>query len=106
MAKKELMIVADYAKEHYLTMEEVCRVCRLSLHDLQELVDYDVIRPSNKANEWVFDLDQLKRLQTALRLRRDLEVNVSGVALVLDLLDELERMRSRMQLLERHFMNW
>lgn len=42
----------------------------------------------------VYDDRALARIRTALRLQRDLGVNLPGIALVLELLAELERLRS------------
>jgi chaperone modulatory protein CbpM len=35
----------------------------------------------------------LKRLQIALRLQQDLDINLPGSALILDLLEEMERLK-------------
>ena len=39
----------------------------------------------------------LRRTRMALRLERDLEINLAGVALALELLDELQRLRREQQ---------
>ena len=43
--------------------------------------------------EWRFSGAQLRRARIALRLERDLGVNAAGVALALELLEELEQLR-------------
>ena len=48
----------------------------------------------SSAQEWRFGAQELKRIQITIRLQRDLHVNLPGAALALDLLDELERLRS------------
>jgi chaperone modulatory protein CbpM len=45
------------------------------------------------ASEWRFSGAALRRARIALRLERDLGVNLPGVALALDLLEELQRLR-------------
>jgi chaperone modulatory protein CbpM len=45
------------------------------------------------AAEWRFSGAQLRRARIALRLERDLGVNAAGVALALELLEELEQLR-------------
>jgi chaperone modulatory protein CbpM len=45
------------------------------------------------ASEWRFGGAQLRRARIAVRLERDLGVNAAGVALVLELLEELEQFR-------------
>ena len=43
--------------------------------------------------EWHFSGAALRRARLALRLERDLELNLAGVALALELMDELEALR-------------
>ncbi|MBT9477058.1 MAG: MerR family transcriptional regulator, partial [Polaromonas sp.] len=42
----------------------------------------------------------LQRARVALRLQTDLDVNLAGAALALELLDELDELRARVQRLE------
>lgn len=103
MTKHELVIVADYSQEAYLTLDELCQVCQISADTLQELIAYGIIHPAEmNPSEWTFDLAQLQKIKTALRLQRDLEINLAGVALVLDLLDELRELRKQAEIIERH----
>lgn len=102
MVKKELMIIADYSRQTILTLEEVCESCQISTDYIHDLIEYDIIHLENEAlEEQYFNLKQLQRIQTAIRLQQDLEVNLAGIAIILDLLDEMEDMRARMELLER-----
>ena len=50
--------------------------------------------------DWRFATQDLARAQSALRLRRDLGVNPAGAALAIDLIDEMERLRERVRVLE------
>lgn len=104
MVKHELMIIADYSQETALSLDELCEICHISPDMIHDLIAYEIIHPKQPHREhWIFNLAELKRIQTALRLHRDLEVNLAGVALVLDLLDELETLRKHSELFERHF---
>jgi chaperone modulatory protein CbpM len=51
----------------------------------------DVIELS--AAEWRFRGAEVRRARIALRLERDLGINAAGVALALELLEELEQLR-------------
>jgi chaperone modulatory protein CbpM len=104
MVKKEVLIIADYSKESYLTLEELCEVCGIEIELMQDFISNEIIKPSGDSPEqWVFDLVQLQRIQTALRLQRDFEVNIAGAALALDLLEELQKLRAQTQILEKYF---
>ncbi len=104
MKKHELMILADYSKETSLDVKEVCEACHISSNFIYDLIEYEIIHPQGiKQEEWMFNLDELKRIKTALRLQHDLEVNLAGVALVLDLLDQLEDLRKQVELMHKHY---
>lgn len=105
MTKKEVVIIADYTEQDVVSLDELRRVYGLSDEYIHELISHEIIQPANnQAREWHFDHVQLKRLQTALRLERDLEVNLAGIALALELMDELEELRARAAFLERHIL--
>lgn len=104
MAKKELLIIADYSEESLVNLEELCEICGIHIELVHDFISHDIAKPMGKSEkEWLFDLIQLRRVQTALRLQQDLELNLAGAALVLDLLEELEKLRAHTQLLEKHF---
>jgi len=84
-----------YTSETLLTLDEFSRVCAVERRQIIELVDEGVLVPiGTQVAEWRLPGDSLRRAQTAVRLQRDLGVNLAGVALALDLMDELERLRS------------
>jgi chaperone modulatory protein CbpM len=61
-------------------------------------VDEGVVEPLGRNPAcWRFRGISIRRVRCALRLERDLGVNVAGAALALDLLDEIEVMRSRLR---------
>jgi len=102
MTKDKGMIVADYTEITVFTLEEMGDICHLSIDVLHDFIQYDVIHPVQSEPQPRFDLVQLRRAQTALRLQRDLEINLAAAALVLDLLDEIDELRTRMALMEKH----
>jgi chaperone modulatory protein CbpM len=63
-----------------------------------ELVEEGVLSVVEiSAAEWHFTGAVLRRARLALRLERDLEINLAGVALALELMDELERLRRELE---------
>jgi chaperone modulatory protein CbpM len=76
------------------TLHEACLVCGVGITVLVELVEHGITRPQEPiGREWTFSDQALLRAQKALRLRRDLGLELAGLALALDLLDEIERLR-------------
>ena len=84
------------------TLEQLCLACDVEAGWVIELVQHGVIEPAQPAGSaWQFASLSIERVAKAKRLGRDLEVNPPGLALVLDLLDEIETLRSRLRELER-----
>ena len=78
-----------------LSLEELCRQFAVPREHVVALVEEGVVRADAGSGQWHFDLHAVRRVRIAVRLQRDLEVNLAGVALVLDLLEELESLRGQ-----------
>jgi|HigsolmetaAR201D_1030396.scaffolds.fasta_scaffold02561_7 Predicted transcriptional regulators len=95
-------VVLDEAMS--LSLGELCRQCGISAEAVLEMVDEGLLEPiGGEPGNWRFAGTALWRAQMALRLTRDLRVNLAGAALALDLMDELAELRQRVRLLERQF---
>ncbi|MGC1387166.1 MAG: chaperone modulator CbpM [Steroidobacteraceae bacterium] len=77
-----------------LSVTDLCRMISVDRRRVVEWVEEGVISVIEiDASEWRFSGSTLRRARIALRLERDLGVNLAGVALALDLLEELEQLR-------------
>ncbi|MFP4062567.1 MAG: chaperone modulator CbpM [Halochromatium sp.] len=84
-----------------VTVTELTEVCGLSLEQVRSMVSEGMLHPRGAAPEqWRFTGIEVRRTRRALRLQRDLELNLAGAALALDLLDEVEWLRRRVRCLE------
>lgn len=84
-----------------LTLDDVCRACAAQADMIMALVNEGVLIPEGSMpDQWRFTRAHLYRAQVALRLQSDLDVNLAGAALALELLDELDTLRARLQSLE------
>lgn len=84
------------------SLAELCRLTRLSAEQLIEMVDEGVLEPAGSLPaQWRFPAPALRRAQIAVRLQRDLHVNLAGTAVVLELLDEVRELRARLRVLEQ-----
>ena len=78
------------------TLRELCVACGVHAEIVIEMVDEGVLEPRGAdPADWRFSGSAVTRAQKALKLSRDLRVNWPGAALALDLLEEIERLRSR-----------
>ncbi len=85
-------------EELHLTLVELCQACNAKEELVLTWVFEGVLEPSGDSPQtWRFSGNSLHRAQLALRLSRDLEINPPGVALALDLLDEIAVLRTRLQ---------
>lgn len=84
-----------------LTLADVCRACAVRAEYIIELVEEGVLVPVGREPDgWRFSGAHMHRTTVALRLQQDLGVNLAGVALALQLLDEVEELRARIRSLE------
>lgn len=82
------------SEETHCTLAELCLRCGVDAAMIEAMVEEGIITPADStASEGCFTALAIKRVQTAMRLHRDLRVNLPGCALALDLLDELEELR-------------
>jgi len=104
---KELssLLSGDIVEEDVdLTLAELCRISRLSVDQVVELAEYGVVEPHGREpRRWRFRGVSVRRVRRAARLQQDLGVNAAGVALALDLLEEIERMQMRLRRFEDSF---
>ena len=85
-------------EELHLTLVELSRVCNAPEEQIRSWVGEGVLEPAGGSpQEWRFAGASLRRTRVAVRLARDLELNTSGVALALDLLDEIEALRAQLR---------
>lgn len=81
-----------------LTLEDVCRVCDCSTEYVFDLMAEGIIDPgSGEPIDWRFSAITLRRVRRVTRMTRDLRLNLAGAALVLQLLDDIDRLRTRLR---------
>jgi chaperone modulatory protein CbpM len=81
-----------------LTVKDLSRMCAVDERHIVDFVEEGVLHVVEiKSTEWYFRGEALRRTRLALRLERDLELNLAGVALALELMEELERLRRELQ---------
>jgi chaperone modulatory protein CbpM len=85
-------------QEIRFTLVELSHACRTDSDELVELVREGVLTPTGEApQDWRFGDASLRRARRALSLKHDLQINTPGVALALDLLDEIEALRLQLR---------
>jgi chaperone modulatory protein CbpM len=86
-------------EDDHLTLDQLCRTCGVHADWVISLVEEGIIEPEGKEIHcWRFSGANLVRVRAALRLQRDLGVNLPGIGLALDLMDELENLRVQLKI--------
>lgn len=81
-----------------LTITEICYACSCSTEWVIELVDEGVLEPiAGKRDDLRFAGTSLRRARAARRLQQDLGLNLPGVALALQMMDEMDALRSELE---------
>lgn len=81
-----------------LTLADLCRACTVPAEWIVELVDIGVLEPlGREPSRWRFGGASLHRARIALRLQRDIGIDLAGAALALELLDEIKSLRARLR---------
>lgn len=95
-------------REHFYTFSEVCARQSLDKDFIVHCVNYGIIEVSGGQEEesWQFAFSVIPKLEKAYRLHRDLEIDYNGLAMVLELLDEIEDLRVLNDLLNRKLADW
>jgi chaperone modulatory protein CbpM len=81
-----------------LTLADLCRACGVHAEVITDMIEYGIIEPSgDTAGHWQFTGGCLWRVTTVVRLQHDLEVNLAGAALALDLIEEVRELRRQLK---------
>ncbi len=102
--KKQQLAAGDLVtKTPELTLADLCESCGLTEELITTYVAEGIIEPqgSDKVH-WRFSRIHLIKIHRASRLERDLGLNAAGVALALDLMDQLNELKRRLLQYERH----
>ena len=101
MAQTHITWIEGSIVEHdvHMTMVELAQATQTPEDLIMAWVSEGVLSPAGASPEdWRFSGNSLRRAKTAARLMHDLELNLPGVALALNLLEELDQLRSQLHL--------
>jgi chaperone modulatory protein CbpM len=77
------------------TLIQVSAICGVEPQRISDLVGYGIVAPQGaQPTSWHFSETAIQRLMKAVRLHRDLGIDRQGLALSLELLDEIDRLRN------------
>lgn len=81
-----------------LTFDEICRAIHADNDLMIQLIEYHIIQPKGSSpKDWAFDHLALKRAKLARNFYYDLEVNLAGIGLLIDLLERIEALETQLR---------
>jgi chaperone modulatory protein CbpM len=84
--------------EAVLSMEDLARACPAEVSWIAELVEVDLLTPQGaERSSWRFRAADLLCARRVARLQRDFGASAEAVAVILDLLAEIERLHARLK---------
>ena len=86
-----------------VSFADLCESVEMSPDYLRELIAYNIIKPiaGNTIGDWRFSSTAIKVVNKAIRLHQDLEIEWADIALVVDLLDEIDQLESENRQLKK-----
>ena len=84
------------------TVEQVCQATELPRSELLHIVELGIVSPAGRSDaDWQFDTQMLAMIRRAWRLHRQLEVDWPGIALAMQLLQQVETLQTENQWLRQ-----
>jgi chaperone modulatory protein CbpM len=97
------ILIGSIAEETIITLPELSQICSVQTDYIIELVTEGILdiaihnplveleseqEPEPETEQWCFTGNCIQRVHISLRLQRDLDINLAGVALMLDFLEK------------------
>lgn len=88
-------------QENGLTPEEVSVLAGIPQELVSKFLELALIKCEGRMDRPRFCRDVVPRIERIMRLRRDLGINWAGIGLVLDLLEEIEKLEQEIERLRQ-----
>ncbi len=89
------------SEEFEYSLTEFCKLTRLDTNQVRELVAEGIIEPHVERDYWYFSSSEVGQCVRANRLMKDLDLNLHGAALALELMERNRHLRRKVAYLER-----
>ena len=78
------------------TTQAICNSHKLNQESINDMVEWGIACPlGNGPEKWLFSHDDYERIGRAQRFRNELDINIPGAALAIELIEELEQLRNK-----------
>ncbi|ADE16200.1 MerR family transcriptional regulator [Nitrosococcus halophilus Nc 4] len=98
---KNSVVTGVVIDEDHFTLTELTEICGITPETVFEMVELGLLNPQgSRPEQWLFPGVAARRVRQVLRLSEDLEVNMAGAILAVELLEERERLQAQVRELE------
>lgn len=96
-------MTSDFLQEDAsLKIEEICEDCDLSLVEIKSYVEEGIVEvEGNDVARWRFSQSSIIQIKRAVRLENDLGVNRAGAALALELMSQIDELKTQLKRFQR-----
>lgn len=104
MKQNNILIGVLIEDSETISYTEVCHKYNIPKELLTEMMEYGLFsNQSAQIEQLKLNPKELKRIESAFRLHRDLGINLPGVVLAIELLEKIEHLDGELTILHRHF---
>lgn len=104
MKEDNLFIGVMIEESETISSIEVCAKYHIPKELLAEMMEHGLFsNQSAQIEQLTLNQKELRRIESAFRLHRDLGINLPGVVLAIELLEQIEQMEEELCILRRHF---
>ena len=98
MSKKSIQI--EILDEYFeFSLADLCQCCTVQAETIIDMVEEGMLSPvGSSPSDWRFSGTSQRHVEITLHLQRDLWVNLPGAALALELMKEIEQLRSQLRI--------
>ena len=95
----DILLAQFLADDDWLRIDEICTRLSVERQWIVELVELGALDPQGgrEPSAWVFQRRELPRVRAMTRLVTDLGVNLTGAAIILDLVEERRRLLAQLR---------
>jgi DNA-binding transcriptional MerR regulator len=104
MADREPEEISWSTEYCLLNLDELANAAGIHPKLVEQLIDFGLVVPvTAEGAHRMFPISAVERLRRIARLRRDVGVNLAGVAVILDMRERMENLQKELRRLRRRF---
>jgi chaperone modulatory protein CbpM len=99
MVETEILAGKLLEEDSEVTLAQLCDACAVHAEAIEAMMEEGIIAPvGGGMSRWRFKRSSVVRVRTVLRMQRDLNVNLAGAALALELLERIDKLQRHLKL--------